>query len=242
MSVSVEPVTLVMTATITPHIGTPLLSRSNPEIRMQDYISALKFYLSLSDELIHSIVFIENSDTDLSPIEKAIENVKHNKQLELIRFQGNDHSPKNGKGYGEFRLLDYGLDKSSLIDQNTRIWKVTGRLRVINLEKLVLSSPQNYDIYCDLRNVPIIGDYLGGNQWMDLRIFSFNVKAYSYFFNKEFENLSPHKCRGSPEQYFYRKLTSSHDLEMSPRFKVQPKIAGFGGHLNADYRSKIQYC
>jgi hypothetical protein len=57
------------------------------------------------------------------------------------------------------------------------LWKVTGRLRVLNLEKLIATAPERYDFYCDLRSVPLIGERLGGNHWMELRTFSCTVPA-----------------------------------------------------------------
>lgn len=227
---------LVMTATITPPPGAPELARRDPQVRLADYCEALRFYLSLSDSVLHKIVFLDNSDTDLSDLEEAARTVEHHKRVELITFQGNDHPPEFGKGYGEFRLLDHGLSRSTLLEPSDRVWKVTGRLRVLNLERLILTAPTDYQIYADLRRVPLIGESLGGNNWMDLRVFSWANGGYDTYLRDQYEHLGP-ELLIAPEQYFFKVMRDAGAPgEVVPRFRVQPDVAGYGGRLNVDYK------
>jgi len=56
---------LLMTATITPRSGVPNLARTDPQKRLQHYENSLKFYLPLLNQGVDSIVFAENSNSDV---------------------------------------------------------------------------------------------------------------------------------------------------------------------------------
>jgi hypothetical protein len=137
-----SPTAIVMTATITPNANTPLLARSEPQLRMEDYKTALKFYLSCSNKLIDRIVFIDNSNTDLAPLTEIVRLSSTDKKVDLISFDGNDHPVQYGKGYSEYRLLDYGLGNTKLLKDFDTFWKVTGRLCVTNIEHLIKTAPE----------------------------------------------------------------------------------------------------
>lgn len=237
MSEFKRPVSVVLTATINPPQNRHDIARSDPGLRLEDYKSALLFYLTLPDSLFQHILFIDNSNSDISELEKLVDKVNHNKNVEIMSFDGNNHPPSYGKGYGEFKLLDYGLTKSKYINQNSIIWKITGRLKILNLAKLIKSYSEEYDLYCDLRNVPFIGNYLGGNQWLELRIFCTSMSFYSKKFLKIYPELAYNICKQSPEQYLYNLILDDEKFTVQPRFKYQPKIEGFGGYANANYRS-----
>lgn len=233
-----QPVTIVMTATITPNQNTPLLARSDPSLRMQDYLRALQFYVNCSNEHVKGILFIDNSNSDLSPLEKLVEASATSKKVELISFNGNDHPAEYGKGYGEFRLLDYGLRQSSTLKSEDRFWKVTGRLIVTNIEELIRTSPKNFELYCDLRDVPFIGHALGGNQWMDLRLFGCSVAAYDDIFREIYIEFNQTHLSVSPEQVIFPKINNLVQKNIHKRFYIQPRLEGFGGHKNVSYQSK----
>jgi hypothetical protein len=121
-----EPATVVMTATITPPQNAPALTRVDPRLRLEDYKQALRFYMAVPDHLVDRILFIDNSNADLSDLQRIVDAEAHDKRVELISFEGNDHPPEFGKRYGEFRLLDVSLAKSELIRERIEcsLWKV----------------------------------------------------------------------------------------------------------------------
>ena len=245
------PAVLVMSATITPPEGVGELARRDPGVRLADYCSALAFYLSTPSECIDRVVFVENSNSDVTPMEEVSASVPHDKQVEIISFNGNDHPWEYGRAYGEMKLLDYGLTHSKLISRDDVLWKVTARLRVLNIAKLVASSPSGYDFYCDLRDAPIIGHRLGRNKWMELRIFSCTVDAYHTLFFDLYRDLRVGTMGDdvkSPEEYLFRQLMGEREkgsLDIVPRFRVQPYFAGYGGHLNVNYETgsyRVKHC
>jgi hypothetical protein len=127
------------------------LVRRNTQMRMEDYKGSIQLWLA--DRKIPYIVFCDNSGYDLSEIEKICkEHNIHNKEIELLTFDGQEFSPDLGKGYGEMRIISHALAHSKLISQHPMIMKVTGRFYVKNaaaiIEKIVKKKA---DIFCDLR-------------------------------------------------------------------------------------------
>src|SRR3984893_14120500 len=121
---------LLLTATIKPPVGIPELQRTDPVERMNDYIRALRFYCNVSEKVIPRIIFVENSESDLFQLHDAVSSANASHRVEFLSFNGLDYPPSYGRGYGEFKLLDYAMDHSSTLATavDTRLWKVTGRL------------------------------------------------------------------------------------------------------------------
>lgn len=227
-----KPNVILLSATITPSKDMPGSTRMDPVVRMNDYLEALKYYESISTDVVDRIVFLENSDTDLTPLKNALPR-QSRKRVEFISVSS-DYPPSKGKGYGEFRMFDEGLLASEMIAPDDHVWKVTGRLKILNIEQLIQSAPAEYEVYCDLRDVPMIGASLGGNPWMELRTFAFRRDAYDRYFRGEFSKAFV------LEKKFFKTMRDELDhanTQIIPRFRVQPIIDGYSGHSNANYRS-----
>jgi hypothetical protein len=231
-----EPVTLVMTATIQPPPGMPGTARSDPGQRRGEYLAAFQSYLDIDDGLLDQIVIFENSDADLSDFAAAAEKAKTRKKIQLITTPS-DYPADRGKGYGEFLMMDWGISELTsrgAIDQTTKMWKVTGRLNVRNIATVLRTAPKSYAVYCDLRNVPVIGESLGGNRWMELRLFSFTLPAYNALFRGQYGVGMVLEKEFFPivDQVFRSKA-----FQVYPRFRTQPVFEGFSGFSNASYTS-----
>ena len=61
-----------MTAAITPK-DSPNLVRTDPVARLKDYERALDFYLNFIDRPLHSVIFVENSDSDVTSLRNMVE-------------------------------------------------------------------------------------------------------------------------------------------------------------------------
>ena len=225
------PHTVVLTATVTPAAGMPGTVRSDPAVRLKDYCDAFEFYASLPHHIVDKILVLENSGANLDAFRRISDEKKVNKKVEYINISSAYDATK-GKGYGEFLMLDKGLTKSTLCTSASKLWKITGRLQILNLTNLIETAPPNYEIYCDLRKVPFIGEKLGSNQWMELRLFSFNLPGYDKFFRNRFD------ADYVLEKPFFKTLEGevlNGNMSVIPRFLVQPILNGFSGHSNRDY-------
>jgi len=224
---------LLMTATITPPPGA--VRRSDPRVRMNDYLSSLQFHLSLPSRLFNRLIFVDNSASDLSPLEELVTSTGHEKLVELISFSGNDHPPAYGKAFGEFKLLDFALTHTSILSERDTFWKISGRLQCLNIGDMLGAAPRRYDVMCDLHNVQTFG--LGRcpfRPWMDLRLFSCTVSAYQRLFRGTYEAA---KSGFSPGHLYQVVLDARSYLEIVPRFPREPHIAGFSGRFDTDYDS-----
>jgi hypothetical protein len=222
---------LLLTATITPPAGVPGLKRTDPKERLDDYCKALDFYCRLPQTPIERIVFIENSATDLAPLRQIADRAGAQSRIEFLGFDGLDHSPKHGRGYGEFKLLDYAMEHSPTLlacPEEQRLWKVTGRYRVLNLLDLINTAPSNYDLYCDMRDRPM--------PWVDLRVFSVTVTGYRTLLRGLYTQLREDKIHMSPERYLrplIGELAKAHAI--ITRFRREPRIDGIRGLDSQNY-------
>ncbi len=153
------------------------------------------------------------------------------KAIELLSFQANDHPPSMGKAYGEFRLLDTALAHSQLIGPRDRVWKTTGRLRCLNLDRLDQAIVGDVDLACDLHNVPFIGSGKRvGGEMMDLRLFAFRREFYECAIRGRWQ------AAGSQfdARFMYNlAMESSAQWRVMPRFPLQPFISGISGERSA---------
>lgn len=223
-----------MTATIAPSPAMGETLRSDATVRLQDYCRALRWYLALPDETIDRIVLLENSGSELAPFAELASSMGTGKQLELISTSA-DAPPELGKGYAESLMIEEGLSRSRLLPPDSIFWKVTGRLRVLNLPELIGTAPKQFDLYCDMRDVPLIGESLGGNQWMETRLFATTPLAYAHLFGGQAG------CDYVIEKGFFRLVRAAlaeDQMDIHPRFLRQPILDGISGASGASYRSR----
>ena len=222
---------LLMTATITPLPGIPVLARTDPKARLQDYQTALAFYSGLLDGPFDAIVFAENSNSDVSPLIAASSKRRHFDKIEFISFYGLDYEPKHGRGFGEFRLVDHAISTSRLIRPDDVIWKVTGRYVVKNIEKVVDSRPPDSDLYCHLRNYPY--------RLCELYLMAWTRRGYESFIkgiNTKLRNdIIPDKY--TVEETLFREAVdqSFGVINIASRFKVLPVVSGVKGWDNCQF-------
>lgn len=108
----------------------PFTTVSDKTARMQQYMKALDYYI---EHTTFPIVFVENSNTDISQFYK---DALHSNRLEIITFNGNSNKSK-GKGYGEALIIEHALNNSKMISNNSIVVKITGRLIVENIVKVL---------------------------------------------------------------------------------------------------------
>ena len=228
---------LIMSATLEPPAAA--VARADPADRLSDYLEALRYYLLLPNTTIDRILFVDNSNSNLLPLIELSKEIQHDKSVEFISFNGNDHPHQFGKAYGEFKLLDYGLENTTLFSPDDIIWKTTGRLKFLNLTEMINTTKQlNFDILCDLHNIPWVGSgKFQNHRNMDLRIFAFRPRAY----NELFRNLwRTHSVGLDAEFMYYKILQPNNNIHVVPRFPLQAQLQGISGRHLRDYGSKLQ--
>jgi hypothetical protein len=226
-----EPLVLVLTATIIPRSGVEGVQRSDPRQRMSDYIETLDYYLSLPDHVVDRVVFLENSGYDLSELERHALQSSGGKRLEFLSLPANPALPPT-KIHGELQMLEDGLRLSSLIKEDDIFMKITGRLRLLNLDDFIKLNWQEYDLVCDLHNIPFAGHGAVINKYMDLRLFFCRASTFADLFRGL---ASAHTSSLNSSLLYKIVLRNRGTFGIKPRFPVEPLLAGIGARHNLDY-------
>lgn len=227
---------LLMTATLQPPANA--VARADPAARLADYAAALTFYLNMPADVVDRIVFADNSASGTTAMRQIATSFPHDKTVEIMSFAGNDHAISHGKAYGEFKLLDIALANTRLIQPEDIVWKVTGRLKVLNLETLHRAvDGRRPDIACDLHNVPLIGTgRWRGNQRMDLRLFAFRPTVFDRVYRGVWARLSPF----DDTSMYAVTMAARRVLRVMPRFPVQVILEGVSGRHQRNYAAPAQ--
>jgi hypothetical protein len=225
---------LILTATIAPPLNAPQLARTDPKIRLNDYRKALEFYLSyLVEGKIYGLVFAENSASDISELQNLCFEYDVIDKIEFISFSGLDYPPSYGRGYGEFKMIEYVMEHSQLIQklpERANIWKVTGRYIIRNLENVLKTRPSS-DFYCQCRDIPMY--------WIDLYVLCWNKKAYDVILKNIYQLIREDNVAVSAEQLFRKILDEQNsDLKVVKRLRAIPELEGIRGYDNQVYQSK----
>jgi hypothetical protein len=223
-----------MTATITPPAGVPALQRVDPADRLADYEGALKFYLSLPASVVDRVVFAENSDTDLGSLDRIAQEHGGGKEVELLTFDGLDYPVEHGRSVGETRLIDTALERSRLLGAlapDEPFWKVTGRLRFTNLDRLIATTPAGRELYVDFRRIP--------RPWVDTRVFACTPRAFrELFVSREplmRQDVLDRSGYSAPEERMFEELMPLRErARIAPRLRLEPRVEGYSGQ-GADY-------
>ncbi len=141
---------LILTATINPH-GIEQLVIADPQIRLRQYVEALKLFLL--DGSVDKIVFCENSGHDLKELRNmAASHNRPGREVEFLGFKGPKFPRRLGKGYGEMLMLATAFKRSRLIRSSKWYVKCTGRLQVLNFNRQVkfFQASDRPDVSSDL--------------------------------------------------------------------------------------------
>lgn len=219
---------LLMTATIAPDERAAAHSQFDPVQRLAEYQAALTHYLSLPEL---KLLFVDNSAHPLDTLE-----VVARKAGRAVHFHSYKSAipPAYGKGRGEMELIATALDHfRDVVGEDEPVWKVTGRLIVDNLAAMIATQPQGFSLYADCRDVPLIGEALGGNQWIDTKLIAFTPKGFRSLIGQDWpdENFTV-------EKLLYQRLKPVlRRKDIVPRFRLQPEFTGTSGGSGKNYRS-----
>lgn len=160
-----QDLVILLTATITPNSYSKLKIR-DPEIRKQQYLEALNFYIHKTD---YKIVFTENSGDPLEHFPSLPG------RIEYLTFKSEPTQPDRGKAYKELEIIDFALKNSNFVREAKSIAKITGRLKVLNFKSL---SAKFLKLMKKQRSLVYANSYKHRN--MDSRCFFFTLDFWPY--------------------------------------------------------------
>lgn len=250
----IDKIPLLLTATVNPQGMKG--ANFDPKERVEMYVSALKFYASKGLK----VVFAENSGylttetterdvwgglmdnpnvefVDVSDI--AAEDAEKRRNLAAVSY---DQS--RGKGYNETILLHKAVLKSRFVQEAGCFFKITGRLKVMNIENLLkecldiderltvkgerlrfLADCKDHKVY-EWLHMPINGHAGECRYWFASVDF---FEKYMWPRYEELNDYEPNICLAEDLMLdVCRKTRGMADCR--DRFRTQARISGKGGH------------
>ncbi len=234
-----EDFALLLTAAIDVK-GMPKAYPSVADEREKDYLRSLSYYIK-NHPHIRKIVFVENSGWSLENIKKIALDNPYQKELEFVSLNCNDFPREFGKGYGESLLIERGIEASQLIRDVNYIGKITGRIYLFNITKILEVIEDRYDCLCDYKDLTWrIRKALGkdASPYSDTRFLVFNKKFYAGYL-KDLHQQHEQGCFYFETQYYQAIQRAKQDLKVIDRFLIEPQFRGIAGHFGGkDYGSK----
>jgi len=219
---------LIITATIQPPADAVVLTRIDPTLRRQDYVTAFEFYLSMLGTAYDRIIFADNSDQN---VDDLIAMSKADPRVSVISFDGMNNPGDYGRAYGEMKLIGSVYERfPELLSHPGRVWKVTGRYILRNIDKVMQSGRATDELIVNCRDYPQI--------WADLHCFGWTASGWTNFVSTVGDRLREDIIRLSPEILFrviIDNLIMDNYLTATRRFKSTPIIEGVRGFNNQPY-------
>lgn len=201
---------IILTATVVPNGVTA--SASDPQKRLEEYASALKFYLAFAP-----VLFLENSAYPLAQHPEF----RQTERLQVRRFEPSAN-PERGKGYQEFEMLDGWM--SSEPEPPEQWLKISGRYRILNIATVLEECGRS-------RHVPLIIDQARRSSMA--RTYFFCVRTEYY--RNEMKGLY-RECDDRTGHWIERVLYSKLKGQKTVRFfGTQPRISATAGGSGAPF-------
>ena len=144
------PLILLMTATVNPGDYSGQIRRGDSDLRIREYVEAIKYWGAHPDPRIEGIVFCENSGADVRAFEAAASSYS-SRTLELLGFRGNARPPGMHYGYAELGTIDYACENSVLLKKCCHFIKVSGRYLFPRITTLIDSLDDDLRVAVDCR-------------------------------------------------------------------------------------------
>ncbi|MBC7888338.1 MAG: hypothetical protein H7Z13_10660 [Ferruginibacter sp.] len=228
--------TLLITACIQPPVeNLKAVFRSDAQIRLNDYITALRFWLGYREEKITNIIFIENSGYDLKELKQIAGNEnKFNRTIEFIQFIASPIPTGLHYGYAELEILDTAFTLSKTIGQTDFFIKVTGRLYFPTLSKLLKKVSIKNRILIDFKDFKFFN--IQKHYAVTTLIIIRNDFYRDILFGAK-TKMEPVNGNHFETCYYNILKPLSGNKDIITRFPFNVNPVGYGAHLDVNYGS-----
>lgn len=216
-----EEFVLLLTGTVSPNENVIKLSLKSSTDRLAQYRESILWFLQNTS--VTRIVFCENSGSlkelydDISDKAKSLE-----KKFEYITFEGNRKLiVEQGKGYGEGEIIEYALKHSSLLQECSYFMKLTGRLKIRNINNIIKRMKYSH-FYINAYQ----------NNKVDTRIYAVSRELYECEFKEDYEKVNDRK--GYYIEHVFFDTIKEKNL-LSSNFPLFPQLIGESGSSGRKY-------
>ena len=225
-----ENLCLLITGCINPNKKQKYLFIDNVDIRLNQYIDSITYYIGNS--IFKKIVFCENSNFSYADKKKLYElAIDNGKELEWLSFQGDENNVvKYGKGYGEGEIINYALRNSNLLKTCHIFAKVTGRLVITNINSVI----------CRRHNQLIVmNEDIYRRKGIDTRFYVIDKKIYQTYFIDAYKYSNDSLEESVALEDVFREVIINKKLKYS-NSREYPRFVGISGGSGKNY-SKESY-
>lgn len=214
---------ILLTACVNPG-GTIYTSLQDAEERGAQYKAALRWYL---ENTALRIVFVENTLTDFS---SEFTGYINEGRLEYITFDGNNFDKSLGKGYGEAIIIETALKRSAFIKETDYLIKITGRLILSNLNKILKKHHPRSNDY-----VRVNTGLVNGHCYCLSSFFICPPVFLQNYFIPVKEKINDSKGYYFEHLLYYSLLRWLKDRHSHREFRMPFKFVGTSGSTNTQY-------
>ena len=215
---------ILLTATVNPQGMKG--ANFDPTERLDMYVEALNFYAKKGLK----VVFAENSGSIAMVADRiSAENV------EMVDVSGMEYDQSRGKGYNETILIHKAVMKSAFVGQSGCFFKITGRLKLMNVERLLEECADGLQRFrADCKDHKVY-------EWLHMPINGHAGECRYWFATVEFfeqmmcprvnelNDYEPNICLA--EDLMLDVCRKSRGMKgCRDRFRTQARISGKGGH------------
>lgn len=223
---------LLLTSTIAPQTGTFALARAKPEERLADYMQSLEFYFPfVATGVFDSAVYVDNSGY---PLDALVEKAREHGVADRVEFVSytSDIPPEFSRYYLEANLLIEGFERSTRLREagEASLWKVTGRYIIRNIDDIVRTQPEDFDLYFNLRNRPY--------EIVDFFLVGARARAMKTLLMLDLDDF---KSKEDGEKILRSKIDQGayDDMTLIARMRRTPRLSGVRGFDGAAYDSPV---
>ena len=150
--------------------------------RANMYTSTLRFYATTFGKK-YPIIFLENSDYDLSELKKEFNDKLDIEWIQLRPSENLPFNPNKGKSYNEYLMIKEGIIRSQKLKQCTHFLKITGRYAMVNIITIIKEiekRAKNKVFMGDIKDTnlyKLIGSKTYGH-WGDSRFWVAQIEYY----------------------------------------------------------------
>ena len=210
------------------------LVRNQVSLRLGDYSKSLTILINQAEKFGFSVIVVENSNS-LKLLKSKI-NVTHkrlleSKQLIFMPCNLDKLSLKQGISSGEHAMLKQ-VAQSKIIDNFDYIWKLTGRLSIGNLNKILINANGDMVVNHFFTAGHVVDSRFFGMSREVFKNFAINPPIYSSIIHP-FNEINLHKCFQSMEHYLALFATlvenSNKTVSRLPQIPLYRGISGSTG-------------
>lgn len=220
---------LLMSAAVDPNGMIGLSSRQSLENREQQYVDTLKFYVA--HPKIRRILFVENSNWDLSRLKRA---VAGSAKVSWLSLDINNYPRSWGKGYGEMLLMDRAIQYVRDVMGAEYVCKVTGRFAIRNIGQMLdeFEGREPLALAIDILNNPVyrLSDKISPTGSRTI-IYAVSCEYYMQNVYRLYE-LNREKYSGAEGLMYEVWQNTRSENGVYARFRHEPVLSGFAGGKN----------